>query len=54
MIKTETDWLDDPCNCDSCGEESTFSYLVPTPDGDNICKVCDQALYEEPNPRTTK
>jgi hypothetical protein len=40
MIKSETDWLDAPCNCDSCGDTYLYGYLITTAEGDNICEDC--------------
>jgi hypothetical protein len=47
MIKSETDWLDVPCNCDSCNDTYSFGYLITTAEGDNICEDC--AVYIELN-----
>ena len=40
MIKSETDWLSAPCNCDSCGVTYLLGYLITTAEGDNICEEC--------------
>ena len=40
MIPTETNWLDDPCDCGYCGDTYKIGYLIPTSDGDSICEDC--------------
>ena len=40
MIKSETNWLDAPCKCGSCGDTYLLGYLITTAEGDNICEDC--------------
>ena len=35
-----TNWLDKPCDCDSCGDTYKIGYLITTADGDNISEDC--------------
>ena len=40
MIKSETSWLNNYCECDSCGDTYKIGYLIPSADGDDICEDC--------------
>ena len=39
-MNSETNWLDDLCECDCCGNTYPVGYLILQDDGDNICEDC--------------
>ena len=39
-MNSETNWLDNLCECACCEDTYTMGYLIPIADGDVICEDC--------------
>jgi len=39
-MNSETNWLDNLCECACCGDTYKMGYLISTGDGDDICEDC--------------
>jgi len=39
-MNSETNWLDNLCECAFCGDTYEIGYLISTGAGDDICEDC--------------
>lgn len=43
-MKNETRWLNNLCECGSCGDSYSIGYLIPSADGVDICEDCADVI----------